>query len=76
MSVSEDAARRDMWAGRIERCLASGMAVGERCSLDKVSKSSLCRRLAVFRDEGLGRFAGKNVETSGWVKVARRHRCG
>lgn len=29
MSVSGDAARRDMRAGRVERCLASGMAIGE-----------------------------------------------
>ena len=71
MSVNGDAARRDMWAGRIERCLASGMAIGEWCSLNKVNKSSLYRWLAVFRDEDPGRFAGKNSETSGWVKVAR-----
>lgn len=44
MSANGDAARRDMWAGRIERCLASGMAIGEWCSLNKVSKSSLYRR--------------------------------
>ena len=43
MSVNGDAARRDMWAGRIERCLASGMAIGEWCSLNKVNKSSLYR---------------------------------
>ena len=71
MSVNGDAARRDIWAGRIERCLASGMAVGEWCSLYKVSRSSLYRWLAVFRDEDPGRFAGKNSETSGWVKAAR-----
>ena len=71
MSVNGDAARRDMWAGRIERCLASGMAIGEWCSLNKVSKSSLYRWLGIFRDEEPGRFAGKNSETSGWVKVAR-----
>ena len=70
MSANGDAARRDLWAGRIERCLASDMAIGERCSLNKVNKSSLCRWLAVFRDEDPGRFAGKNSETSGWVKVA------
>lgn len=29
MSVNGDAARCDMWAGRIERCLVSGMAIGE-----------------------------------------------
>ena len=71
MSVNGDAARRDMWAGRIERCLASGMAIGEWCSLNKVSRSSLYRWLAVFCDEDPGRFAGKSSETSGWVKVVR-----
>ena len=71
MSVNGDAARRDMWAGRIERCRASGMAIGEWCSLNKVSRSSLYRWLAVFRDEDPGRFAGKSSETSGWVKVVR-----
>lgn len=40
MSVNGDAARRDMWAGRIERCPASGMDIGERRPLRKVSKSS------------------------------------
>ena len=34
-----------------------------------MSKLSLYKRLAVFRDEGPGRFAGKNSETSGWVKA-------
>ena len=29
MSANGDAARRDMWAGRIERCPASGMDIGE-----------------------------------------------
>ena len=72
MSINGDAARRDMWAGRIERCLASGMAIGEWCSLNKVNKSSLYRWLAVFRDEEPARFAGKNSGTSGWLKVTRQ----
>lgn len=73
MSVSGDAARRDMWAGRIERCLASGTAIGERCSLSKVNKSNLYKRLAVFRDEGPGRFAGKNFRMGeGDVRRSRR----
>ena len=71
MSANSDAARHDMWAGRIERCLASGMAIGEWCSLNKVSKSSLYRRLAAFCDERLGRFAGKNSEAFGWVTAMR-----
>lgn len=72
MSVNGGAARRDMWAGRIERCLASGMAIGEWCSLNKVNRSSMYRWLAVFREEEPGRLGGKNSETSGWVKVARQ----
>ena len=71
MSVNGDPARRDMWAGRIERCLTSGMAIGERCSLREVGKSSLCRRLAVFRDEEPGRFAGENPAVFGWVTATR-----
>ena len=39
MSANGDAARRDMRAGRIERCPASGMDIGERRPLRKVSKS-------------------------------------
>lgn len=35
------------------------------------NKSSLYKWFVVFRDEDPGRFAGKNSETSGWVKVAR-----
>lgn len=70
-SVNGDAARCDMWAGPMERCLASGVAVGERCSLSKVSESSPCRRLAVFCDEELGRFAGKSSGASGWAKPPR-----
>ena len=44
MSVNGDAARRDMWAGRIERCLASGMAIGQWCSLNKVNKFAQAAR--------------------------------
>ena len=50
MSANGDAARRDMWAGRIERCPASGMDIGGRCLLRKVGKSSLYGRLAVLRE--------------------------
>ena len=50
MSVNGDAARRDMWAGRIERCPASGMGIGERRPLRKVSKSSPYRWLAVLHE--------------------------
>lgn len=68
MSVSGGAARRDMWAGRIERCLASGMVIGERCLLRRVgsracaggSPSFATRRSVASR---------KISETSGWVKA-------
>ena len=63
MSVSGDAARRDMWAGRIERCLASGTAIGERRSL---SKSSLYKRSLSSVTRGLAASPGR---TSGWVKA-------
>ena len=38
MSANGDAARRDMWAGRIERCLAADMTVKERYALNKVAE--------------------------------------
>ncbi len=44
MSVNGGAARRDMWAGRVECCLASGMAIGEWCSLNKVNKFAQAAR--------------------------------
>lgn len=65
MPTNGDAARRDMWAERIERCLASGMAIGEWCSLNKVNKSRPYRWLAIFREEEPDRFPGKGSETSG-----------
>lgn len=32
----DDAQRRGMWAGRIERCLSVDMAIKEWCMLNKV----------------------------------------
>ena len=37
----DDAQRRDMRAGRIERCLAADMIVKEWCALNRVAESSL-----------------------------------
>lgn len=51
VSANGDAARRDMWAGRIERCLAADMTVKEWCALNKVAESSLCKWMARFREE-------------------------
>ena len=45
--VNSDAARRDMWAGRIERCLAADMTVKEWYALNKVAESSLYKWIAL-----------------------------
>ena len=49
-----DAQRRDMWAGRIERCLSANMTIKEWCGLNKVSESNLYRWMACFREEEPG----------------------
>lgn len=72
MSVNGDAARRDMWAGRIERCLAADMTVKEWCALNKVAESSLYKWMARFREEDPGRFPRRSSEASSWMKVERR----
>lgn len=51
MSANGDAARRDMWAERIERCLAADMTVKEWYALNKVAESSLCKWMTRFREE-------------------------
>ena len=56
LSADGDAARRDMRAGRIERCLAADMTVKERYALNKVAESSLCKWMACFREEDPDRF--------------------
>lgn len=50
-----DAQRREMWAGRIERCLSADMTIKEWCGLNKVSESNLYRWMACFREEEPGR---------------------
>ena len=72
MSVNGDAARRDMWAGRIERCLAADMTVKEWCAFNKVAESSLYKWMARFREEDPDRFPRSSSEASSWMKVARR----
>lgn len=56
MSANGDAARCDMRAGRIERCLAADMTVKERYAFNKVAESSLCKRMVRFREEDSDRF--------------------
>ena len=71
MPVNGDAARRDMWAGRIERCLAADITVKARrpprwCALNKVAESSLYKWMARFREEDPGRFpAGRARRRAG-----------
>lgn len=65
----DDAQRRGMWAGRIERCLGSRMTIKEWCELNKVSKSSLYKWMARFREEEPGRFPRRSSEASNWMKV-------
>lgn len=62
----DDAQRRDMWAGCIERCLAADMTVKEWCALNKVAESSLYKWMARFREEDPGRFpAGRARRRAG-----------
>ena len=79
MSANGDAARCDMRAGRIERCLAADMTVKERCALNKVAESSLCKRMVRFREEEPRPFPRRSSEASSWMRVARhgpgRWRC-
>lgn len=72
MSVNGVAARRDMWTGRVERCLAADMTVKEWCALNKVAESSLYKWMARFREEDPGRFPRRLSEASSWMKVTRR----
>ncbi len=67
----KESQRRDMWAGRIERCLAADMPVREWCRLNKVAESSLYSWMARFREEEPGRFPARNADASGWMKVTR-----
>lgn len=68
----DDAQRRDMWAGRVERCLAADMTVKEWCALNKVAESSLYKWIARFREEDPDRFPRRLSEASSWMKVTRR----
>ena len=49
----DDAQRRGMRTGRIERCLDSGMTIGEWCELNKVGEFNLCKWMARLREEEL-----------------------
>ena len=65
----DDAQRRDMWAGRIERCLSADMTIRAWCGLSKVSESNLYRWMARLRKEEPGRFPRRSSGTSNWIKV-------
>ena len=49
----DDAQRRGMRTDRIERCLDSGMTIGEWCELNKVGEFNLCKWMARLREEEL-----------------------
>ena len=49
----DDAQRRGMRTDRIERCLDSGMTIGEWCELNKVGEFNLCKWMARLRKEEL-----------------------
>lgn len=72
MSANGEAARCDMWAGRIERCLAADMIVKERYALNKVVGFSLCKWMASFREEDPDRFLCRSSEASSWMRTTRR----
>ena len=72
MSANGDAARRDMRAGRIERCLVADMTVKERYALNRVVGLSLHKWMARFREEDPDRFPRRSSEASSWMRVARR----
>ncbi len=67
MSANGDAARRDMWAGRIERCPASGMDIGERRPLRKVSKPSPYRWLAALHERFRAMVCGASGASIVWL---------
>lgn len=65
----DDAQRRDMWAGRIERCFSADTTIKEWCRLNKVSESNLHGWMARFREEEPGRFPRRSSKASNWIKV-------
>ena len=72
MSANGDAARRDMWAGRIERCLAADMTVKERYALNRVVGLSLCKWTVRFCKEEPRPLSRRSSEVSSWMRVMRR----
>lgn len=71
MSVNGDAVRRDMWAGH-RTLLGADTTVKERCALNKVAESSLCKWMARFREGDSGRFPCRSSEASSRIKATRR----
>lgn len=70
---------RDVWRGRVERLLASGMRVHEWCELNHVGEPALYGWLAKFRETDPGLFGGEEVlaACSGktyWFEAVRKAR--
>ena len=72
MSANGDVARRDMRAGRIERCLVADMTVKERYALNRVVGLSLCKWTVRFCKEEPRPLSRRSSEASSWMTVARR----
>lgn len=66
-----DAERRNMWADRIERCLASDMTIKQWCKLNHVGASSLYKWMARFREEEPERFPRRSSIATNWMEVVR-----
>ena len=66
-----DVERRNMWADRIERCLASSTTIKQWCQLNHVCPSSLYKWMARFREEEPGRFPQRSSVATNWIEVTR-----
>ena len=66
-----DAERRNIWADRIERCLASSTTIKQWCQLNHVCPSSLYKWMARFHEEEPGRFPQRSSVAKNWMEVTR-----
>lgn len=73
ISVNGDAARRDMWAGRVERCLVADMTVKVRCTLNKVAESSLYKWMACIVVSDTYARGTNHLECKTTATKGRRH---
>lgn len=60
--------RRQERLGQVEQCLSSDLTVEEWCRLNRVSKSTVYRRMRRFRAEGVDLA---ELSNGGWIEVTR-----